>query len=273
MKRAFHQEDVKSPRKRNKMVSKKIELSAQERQLTDLLLGVANYIDESKEVNEKTEIRFAGGWVRDKLLGLGSNDIDAALNGLTGVAFTNKIKDYVEIEGNLEKHAMKRKDLGNLHTIAKNPDKSKHLETATVRLFDHDVDFVNLRKETYSTDSRTPEVEYGTAEDDAFRRDSTINALFYNIHTDSVEDFTGGLADLETGLIRTPLDPYTTLMDDPLRILRLVRFATRFDFKIDDKSKAAMSLPEIREALRLKISRERVGQELEKMLKGIHFSV
>ena len=159
--------------------------------------------------------------------------------------------------------------MGNLHKIAANPEKSKHLETVTTKILGFDVDFVNLRKETYNEHSRNPQVEFGTALEDAERRDATVNALFYNLHTDKVEDYTGGLNDMWSKLMRTPLDPYQTFKDDPLRILRLIRFASRLGFSIHAKSEACMGDPSILSALRLKISRERIGTEVEKMLKGI----
>ena len=101
--------------------------------------------------------------------------------------------------------------MGNLHNVARNPEKSKHLETAMVRMFNLDLDFVNLRRETYASDSRNPHMEFGTAEEDALRRDATINALFFNLHTGSIEDFTGGLPDMAARTIRTPLDPFANL--------------------------------------------------------------
>jgi tRNA nucleotidyltransferase/poly(A) polymerase len=136
-------------------------------------------------------------------------------------------------------------------------------------MLDLDLDFVNLRKETYAQDSRNPQMEFGTAEEDALRRDATINALFYNLHTDQVEDFTGGLADLDAKVIRTPMEPLQTFMDDPLRVLRLVRFASRLQFSIDPETERFMGDRRVLDALTVKISRERVGVELEKMLKGI----
>ncbi len=255
-------------RPRGRMATKKITLTPRESQLRELLLDVARYIDESKEIKEKIELRFAGGWVRDKLLDIPSHDIDTAINAMTGYAFSTKMQEYLKNEENLKKHALESKDLGNLHKILANPEKSKHLETATTKIFGFDVDFVNLRKETYSEDSRNPQMEFGTAEEDALRRDATINALFYNLRTDLVEDFTSGLEDLASRHIRTPLEPKTTFKDDPLRVLRLIRFASRLGFTIDPTSEAAMSDPAVMEALKLKISRERVGVELEKMLKG-----
>ena len=105
--------------------------------------------------------------------------------------------------------------------------------------------------------------------EDALRRDITINALFYNIHTRQVEDWTGlGIQDLKEGLIRTPLPPRQTFNDDPLRILRVIRFATRFGYRLDEAIIMAAKEPEIKESFLKKISRERVGVEVEKMLRG-----
>ncbi|KAF8849141.1 poly A polymerase C-terminal region-like protein [Acephala macrosclerotiorum] len=250
------------------MATTKITLTPRESQLRDLLLDVARFIDESKEIKEKIELRWAGGWVRDKLLDIPSHDIDTAINSMTGFAFSSKMQDYLKSEENMKKHSLEVKDLGGLHKILANPEKSKHLETATTKILGFDVDFVNLRKETYTADSRNPQVEFGTAEEDSLRRDATINALFYNLHSDHVEDFSTGLEDLDARRIRTPLEPRTTFMDDPLRVLRLVRFASRLSFSIDPESEKYMSDPAVLDALKLKISRERVGVEVEKMLKG-----
>jgi tRNA nucleotidyltransferase (CCA-adding enzyme) len=270
MKRKTISEGEDSPSKKVKstMATTTIQLTPRESQLRNLLLDVAHYIDESKEIKEKIELRFAGGWVRDKLLDIQSHDIDTAINAMTGFAFSTKMQDYLKNEENMKKHSLEAKDLGSLHKILANPEKSKHLETATTKIFGFDVDFVNLRKETYSEDSRNPQMEFGTAIEDAERRDATINALFYNLHSDQVEDFTGGLADLAGKRIRTPLEPRTTFMDDPLRVLRLIRFASRLDFRIDPESESWMSDPAVMDALKVKISRERVGVEIEKMLKG-----
>ncbi|KAF7523880.1 hypothetical protein G7054_g11607 [Neopestalotiopsis clavispora] len=265
------------PRQIRKMgsapVTTNIELSAQEARLKNLLLDVAAYIDGSQTSSaEPIVLRWAGGWVRDKLLGVGSHDIDTAINTMTGEAFSSKIVELCKQPETVEKHALTDTDIGNLHKIAANPDKSKHLETTTIRLLGFDVDFVNLRKETYTQDSRNPQVEFGTAEEDALRRDATINALFYNLNTGQVEDFTGGLADMDAKLIRTPLEPLQTFTDDPLRVLRLIRFASRLSFVIDSEVEAVMRDERVLSALRnrQKISRERVGVEVEKMFQGNH---
>ncbi|KAI1176700.1 hypothetical protein F4777DRAFT_587777 [Nemania sp. FL0916] len=246
-----------------------IDLTTREAQLKDLLLDAAGYVNSSQSTAEPVVLRWAGGWVRDKLLGIESHDIDTAVNIMTGEAFAEKICEICEKPDIVEKHKITDTDVGNLHKIAKNPDKSKHLETTTIKLFGFDVDFVNLRKETYTEDSRNPEMEFGTAEEDALRRDATVNALFYNLNTGKVEDFTSGLSDMKAKLIRTPLEPFQTFMDDPLRVLRLVRFASRLGFTIDSAAEKVMGNAKVLDALKLKISRERVGVEIEKMLKGI----
>ncbi|KAK4215666.1 mitochondrial CCA tRNA nucleotidyltransferase [Rhypophila decipiens] len=268
-----------------------ITLTEKEKQLRDLLLDVAKAIDagpspstsqtddgndapsssEDKVLPEPVILRWAGGWVRDKILGIASHDIDTAINCMTGESFALRLQEFCfgpAYETQRQKHGINGKDdIGGLHKIAKNPEKSKHLETTTVRLFGLDVDFVNLRKETYTQESRNPTMEFGTAEEDALRRDATVNALFYNLNTGEVEDFTGGVGDLEGKLIRTPLEPFQTFMDDPLRVLRLVRFASRLGFRIDEDAERVMGDGRVLSALRVKISRERIGIELEKMLR------
>ncbi|KAI0193218.1 hypothetical protein EV127DRAFT_335572 [Xylaria flabelliformis] len=245
-----------------------IELTPREAQLKGLLLDTASYVNRLQPTAEPVVLRWAGGWVRDKLLGIESHDIDTAINIMTGEAFALKLRELCDKPETVEKHRITSADIGNLHKIAKNPDKSKHLETTTIKLCGFDVDFVNLRKETYTEDSRNPQMEFGTAQEDALRRDATVNALFYNLNTSQVEDFTSGLIDMRSKLIRTPLEPFQTFMDDPLRVLRLVRFASRLGFTIDPAAADVMGNPQVLNALKLKISRERVGVEIEKMLKG-----
>lgn len=260
-----------SPSKIVKMPN--IELNPKERQLRMLLLDVARWIDESGSEKEPVVLRWAGGWVRDKLLGLESHDIDVAINNMTGVTFAQHMCNYCDKPEAREAHEIGKNDIGNLHNVARNPEKSKNLETAMVKIFGLDLDFVNLRKEVYVEDSRNPIMEFGTAEEDAVRRDATINAVFYNLNTDRVEDFTGGVSDMEAKLIKTPLEPLKTFTDDPLRVLRLVRFASRLGFTIDPGTEKHMGDEKVLDSLRIKISRERVGIELEKMLKGKMLSI
>ena len=280
--------------------SQTLDLTPVEATLRRLLLDVAKYIDDSpatENVDSQVKLsndlarqpiilRFTGGWVRDKLIGVQSHDIDVAINKMTGYQFGLRLKEYLEIPGNPEKYGLegvatidkqsqkagasdKSKTVGGLHKIEANPEKSKHLETVATRILGLDIDLVNLRKESYTEDSRNPQMQFGTPEEDALRRDATVNAVFYNINTSQIEDFTGkGHDDLRAKLIRTPLEPYQTFKDDPLRVLRLIRFASRLGFIIDDEALKAMKDADIQDALRRKISRERIGTEVEKMLRG-----
>lgn len=136
-----------------------------------------------------------------------------------------------------------------------------------MKIFDFDIDFVNLRVESYAESSRIPSASFGTPLEDALRRDFTINSLFYNINKDEIEDFTGhGLTDLNQKLIRTPLPALTTFMDDPLRVLRAVRFSCRLGFRLDPDIIQAARSPSIGSALALKVSKERVLKELMLMI-------
>jgi tRNA nucleotidyltransferase (CCA-adding enzyme) len=271
-----------------------LKLTEVESKLRQLLLDVAAHIDATsvKEdltgvqvpqelAKEKTILRWTGGWVRDKLLNVESHDIDLAINKMTGEHFGLKMQEYLQLPGIAERHGLVHKSneqgahdgtakiAPGLHKIEANPEKSKNLETATTRIMGIDLDLVNLRKETYNEVSRNPQMEFGTAEEDAMRRDATVNAMFYNLHTCQVEDFTGrGHSDMAAKIIRTPLEPTQTFKDDPLRVLRLIRFASRLDYTIEPRTAMAMGHPEIQHVLKIKISRERVGIELEKMLKG-----
>jgi tRNA nucleotidyltransferase/poly(A) polymerase len=131
-------------------------------------------------------------------------------------------------------------------------------------------DFCNLRaQEIYTEDSRIPMTRFGTPLEDAQRRDFCLNALFFNLKTNLVEDWTGrGLTDLlEEKILVTPLDPFTTFQDDPLRVLRGIRFEIRFGYGLDPRIRQASSSKMIHQALFTEVSRERVGKELEGMLR------
>lgn len=235
-------------------VKEKIELTETEKKIFDRLLNTLRHF------NIQTQLRVAGGWVRDKLLGKECYDIDIALDNMLGSEFVEKVQEYLSTTGEVAQ---------GLAVIPSNPEQSKHLETARMRLFDLWIDFVNLRCEDYSKSSRIPTMKFGTAEDDAYRRDLTINSLFYNINTNSVEDFTKrGIEDLKFGRIVTPLPPKATFLDDPLRVLRAIRFGARFGFTLDEELKKAASSDEVKKALADKISRERIGTEIDLMISG-----
>lgn len=239
-------------------VNESIILTTAEQNIRNVLIGYCEYYN--KTSTGQLELRITGGWVRDKLLGNDSHDIDIAVNNLTGEQFVNGLHAYLKkYEPKLSTH--------NVHTIKMNPEKSKHLETCTTKLFGIDIDFVNLRSEEYTHESRVPTIEFGTPEEDAVRRDATLNALFYNLNKNEIEDFTKqGLEDLEHGILRTPLPPIQTFLDDPLRIIRLIRFASRFNFIIEPETLIAMKDERNKVALQTKISKERVEIELRKIL-------
>ena len=187
-------------------------------------------------------------------------DIDVAIDDQLGSHFADKLNAYLLARG---------EDGVAVGMVMRNPDKSKHLETATMNIRGFSIDFVNLRTEEYSdTSSRIPVMDIGTPSEDAFRRDLTINSLFYNLRSRALEDFTGrGLDDLSRRIISTPLPPKVTLLDDPLRLLRAVRFATRLGFQLaENLLDAAGDTDEVREALAEKVSRERIGIEFDLML-------
>lgn len=188
-------------------------------------------------------------------------DIDIALDDMLGREFADRLNEW------LSEHGRERVSVG---VVLKNPEKSKHLETATMKVGKFWIDFVNLRAEEYAGDSRIPDLmRIGTAQEDAFRRDLTINALFYNINGRNVEDLTGrGIQDLRRGIVATPLHPLTTLLDDPLRVLRSIRFAARLRFSMDEGLREAARDSRVREALAMKVSRERIGGEVDLMLRS-----
>ena len=188
-------------------------------------------------------------------------DIDIALDDMLGREFADRLNEYLSAAG---------EETVSVGVVLKNPEKSKHLETATMKVDSFWIDFVNLRAEEYTQDSRIPDLmRIGTPAEDAFRRDLTINSLFYNINSGEVEDWTGrGFDDLKKGIVATPLAPLTTLLDDPLRVLRSVRFAARLRFSMDDDLVAAAKDVRVRTALAQKVSRERVGGEVDLMLRS-----
>jgi tRNA nucleotidyltransferase (CCA-adding enzyme) len=208
--------------------------------------------------NRITTARVAGGWVRDKLLGRFSDDIDIALDDQNGEEFAESINEYLLIKGY---------PVLSIAVIQANPDQSKHLQTATFRIFDQSIDCVNLRAESYANESRIPEIKCGSALEDALRRDFTINSLFYNLNTKEVEDLTNrGISDLHAGIICTPVDPLVTFKDDPLRLLRAIRFASRFQFELQDDIIQVSKEEIIKQALLTKVSRSRVLKECEGMI-------
>ena len=177
-----------------------------------------------------------GGFVRDLILGRPSKDIDIVVVG-SGLELAKACAAKLRV-----------KKVSLFHNFG----------TAHFKYKDLDVEFVGARKESYRSDSRKPIVENGTLEDDQKRRDFTINALAISLHGQdfgALIDPFNGLGDLEKGILRTPLDPDTTYSDDPLRMMRAIRFASQLDFKIESESLTSI----IQNAERLSIiSTERI---------------
>ncbi|OHT09674.1 putative CCA tRNA nucleotidyltransferase 2 [Tritrichomonas foetus] len=224
-------------------------LTQQESNLFSLVLKVCH------EFDPPVIARAAGGWVRDKLLGRESDDLDIAVENTTGLTFAE----------HLQKHSDNQST--KIVVIEANPDQSKHLETARVCLFsDFWVDVCGLRSEQYASDTRIPQIKQGTPLEDAQRRDFTINALFFNINQNKIEDLINGIPDLKSGILRTPLDPEISFGDDPLRVLRAFRFAARFDFTLDDSLIPAAR--KVSPDFHRKITKERISTELIKTIEG-----
>lgn len=207
------------------------------------------------------ECYVVGGYVRDIFLERPSNDIDVVVVG-SGIAVAQALK----------KELGKKAHLSVFKSFGTAQVKFMRTEDGGTRK-EYEVEFVGARKESYSHDSRKPVVEDGTLEDDQCRRDFTINALAICLNHDrfgELVDPFDGLYDLEDGLIRTPLDPDITFSDDPLRMLRCVRFATQLRFDIEQETKDALR----RNVQRLKIiSGERIAEELNKILLAAHPSI
>lgn len=192
------------------------------------------------------EVYVVGGYVRDLLLGIGDRDVDILVMG-DGIAFARTAADRLGV-----------------HPVVA----FEQFGTAMVPVGGSKVEFVGARKEHYRSDSRKPTVESGTLRDDLLRRDFTVNAMVVALNADrigSLLDPLGGLADLEARILRTPLDPTATFEDDPLRMLRAMRFAAQLGFTVE---------PTVLEAIRAMakrlsiVSQERVSDEFLKTLQA-----
>ncbi len=184
-----------------------------------------------------------GGYVRDSLLKRESKDIDIVVEG-SGIELAQKVAEAV----------------GTNATVFKN------FGTAMLKWKELEIEFVGARKESYRANSRKPIVEDGSLKDDQLRRDFTINALAFSLQKEdfgTLSDPFNGVQDLHDGLIKTPLEPDTTYSDDPLRMLRAIRFASQLSFTITPKSLESIT----RNRKRVKIvSQERINEEINKIL-------
>ncbi|WP_421918323.1 CCA tRNA nucleotidyltransferase [Marinifilum sp.] len=194
--------------------------------------------------NENLESYVIGGFVRDIFLKRASKDIDVVVIG-SGIDLAQRVA-----------------------AKAGNPKVSvfKNFGTAMLKFHDLEIEFVGARKESYNRNSRKPIVENGNLEDDQKRRDFTINALALSLHKDNFGELLdpfGGIDDLNNKIIKTPMDPIITFSDDPLRMMRAIRFATQLNFKISDVTFQAIK--ENKERIHI-ISKERIIEELNKIV-------
>ena len=194
---------------------------------------------------DNNEVYLVGGFVRDILLDRTSKDVDIMVVG-SGIRLAEKVC--------------------NAFPEIKKTSVFKSFGTAMLLYHDLQIEFVGARKESYRSASRKPIVEDGSFLDDISRRDFTINSLCISLNKSnfgSIIDVFGGINDIEQKIIRTPLDPDITYSDDPLRMLRAIRFATELDFTIEEKSYYAIK----RNAKRIEIiSQERISDEINKIL-------
>ncbi|MBK8952168.1 MAG: HD domain-containing protein [Chitinophagaceae bacterium] len=203
--------------------------------------------------NLGVETYLIGGFVRDKILGRETKDADFVCVG-----------DAIELANETAKQ----------FNPVPQVDFFKNFGTAHIRLTDgFDIEFVGARKESYQRNSRKPEVEPGTVKDDQDRRDFTVNAMAISLNEDNygkmIDPF-DGIKDLERGIIKTPLDPVQTFSDDPLRMMRGIRFASQLGFTIEKKTWQGI----IDSADRIKIiSQERITDELNKIIASAKPSV
>lgn len=271
-------------------VENNIKLNDNEANIFKYIINVRNSFPEANGV----KLLVAGGWTRDKILGIDSDDIDIAISKLSGVEFANLLKKY----SNLKNDGV----IGKIYSTSL--DKTSNLESAALEVAGVDiygvkVEFVRFRTEVYKDNSRVP-VAVGTdnPEEDAKRRDLTINSLYYNIDTNKIEDYTGGLNDINNKILRTPIlsniseeeaktilnkqniskeeydqaNQYANAVNiykqDPLRILRTLRFYSRYNgYNIDNSVIKAMNNKDVHENYK-KLSPERSSKEIKKMMEG-----
>lgn len=274
---------IKPPRLRLARASRKapIPLTRLENAIKTLLLDVARSVHEELQWESgprrnvsRPELRLTGGWVRDKLRGVKSPDIDVSVTGVPVFQFCSALREYLQFPENAKKYEallpetnfqrgspIIRKNRGNTTSMG-------HSGICVANLFRMYVDFINPHGQPLTEEFRPSDVS-DILKKDAYRRDATINAIFYNLQTDKLEDYTErGKRDIQNRVIHTPGDPHETLAADPVRILRLIRLSSKLGYNIHEDTLKAMYDEKIRAGLRNKDRRRPVRIELNKILAG-----
>ena len=258
-----------------------IPIDADEEQIFRFLQAASN--DIGSLTGKRPTVRVAGGWVRDKLLGKASKDIDLTVDTMPGDKFADLLYQIAT-----QRYGKNQRVVTEAKNTEERPDQIKKLTVAFLRIFGQDVEILPLRgKEVYEEGSRNPvSTQAATPQEDAYRRDLTINSMFYNVNEERLEDFTGqGYDDLATMTLRHPSQPgherldeaHRILSEDPLRWLRYVRFLSRYqNAKLDPVLLEGMKNPKIQHQIvrRLQgdttggIVPERTAEELRKIMMG-----
>ena len=221
----------------NNKIYKNFSLTEKEKEIFSNILNILK-----KNNLNSTICRVAGGWIRDKLLGKESDDIDIVVNDIEGSKLVYIINEDLYTEGKYK-----------MGIIPKNPKKGKNIEVATTNICNTSIDFITLRSSPLA---------------DAELRDISINSLFYNINEQKVEDFTKrGIKDLENGIINTPVEPEVAILNDSFITLRMLRFAIKYKFRISDNINNYIENNKdvIINNFYKKVSRERMEKELHKI--------
>lgn len=252
-KRDYHLND------RNQLPSN-ILLSPQEEELFMLLKKF------QQQSFPSTTIRVAGGWVRDKLLqqpqqlSPASKDIDFVISDYSAKDFAKLFQEFYYSQTNTTTTSLQ---------LEQSKKKCHDLETATMQLGEFTIDIGHLRLDTYYGDSRIPDTKLASPVQDAWRRDLTINSLFYNLRTNQIEDWTEkGIRDIVKKRVATPKSPLASLQEDPLRIFRAIRFATIYSMVMDDSLIQAAKDPLVLTSIQNKLSKSRMAEEIESIFQS-----
>lgn len=211
--------------------------------------AISVILQTAAEIGPNITVRIVGGWVRDKILGLESQDIDLAVENVTGNEFGKKLQSHFP------------QNLSKYQTIIEYEGQPSVLWVARAVIFDDfDIDICRLRTDEYP--DVPPSEEQGTPYQDSIGRDFTINSLFLNLNTMKVEDFANGIDDLKKGILRSGIDPIRGFSVELQRIIRAFRFSVTFPFKIDDEILKA--IPKMKERFIQKAPRKVCSKQMAK---------